>query len=128
LRKFVAHWTQGQPVEDFSAREIDARVRIQNSEPGQPERPQPAPATQTNAEPIVFAVERQPTELIAGAAADAAFRVSRLLRPNSRPLSVSPDCTLNEAVTLMLRHNYSQLPVMTNERDVKGIVSGGVHC
>ena len=96
------------------------QAEFRRAKPAPPLHPIPL---KTNAEPIMFAVERQPPELIAGAAADPAFRVGRLLPPNSRPLSVSPDCTLNEAVTLMLRHNYSQLPVMTNERDVKGIVS-----
>lgn len=61
--------------------------------------------------------------LIAGAIADPAFVVGRLASANSKPLSVSPDCSLGEAVTLMLTHAFSQLPVMTSERDVKGTVS-----
>jgi CBS domain-containing protein len=61
--------------------------------------------------------------LIAGAHADPAFRLGRLASANSKPISVSPDCTVAEAVTLLLRHDFSQLPVMTNARDVKGVVS-----
>lgn len=38
-------------------------------------------------------------------------------------MTVKPDATLTEAITLMLRHDYSQLPVMTSERDVKGVIS-----
>lgn len=37
--------------------------------------------------------------------------------------SVKPNSTLREAVTLMLTHDFSQLPVMQSERDVKGVVS-----
>jgi hypothetical protein len=36
---------------------------------------------------------------------------------------VTPDCTLVQAATLMLQNHYSQLPVMTNERAVQGMVS-----
>jgi Mg/Co/Ni transporter MgtE len=36
---------------------------------------------------------------------------------------VSPDTTLKEAVTHMLTNDFSQLPVMTSERDVKGIIT-----
>ncbi len=62
-------------------------------------------------------------ELVTGAAAEPAFRVSRLPASNVPLISVKPDETLTEAVTLMLRHDYSQLPVMTNDRDVKGVIS-----
>jgi CBS domain-containing protein len=36
---------------------------------------------------------------------------------------VSPDQTLEQAQGLMIKHDYSQLPVMTSERDLKGVVS-----
>lgn len=54
---------------------------------------------------------------------DPSYRVSRLAAANRPPLSVKPDAPLREATTLMLANNYSQLPVMTTEREVKGIVS-----
>jgi CBS domain len=38
-------------------------------------------------------------------------------------VSVKPNATLEEAVTLMLARNFSQLPVMTTDREVKGVVS-----
>ncbi len=55
--------------------------------------------------------------------ADPTYRVSKLAPANRTPLSVRPDTTLAEAATLMMANNFSQLPVMTNERDVKGVVS-----
>jgi CBS domain-containing protein len=51
------------------------------------------------------------------------FRIGRLESANRTPVSVKPDTSISEAVTLMLTHDYSQLPVMTTERDVKGVIS-----
>ena len=54
---------------------------------------------------------------------DPSFRLSKLAAANNIPVSVRPDTTLAEAVTIMLSRDFSQLPVMTNERDVKGAIS-----
>jgi predicted transcriptional regulator len=51
------------------------------------------------------------------------FRIDRLESANRKPVSTKPDKQLHEAVTLMLTHDYSQLPVLTTERGVKGVVS-----
>jgi CBS domain-containing protein len=55
--------------------------------------------------------------------ADPISRLSKLKAANTKPVSVTPNTTIQEAVTIMLMHDFSQLPVMTGERDVKGIVS-----
>ncbi|MFJ3466651.1 CBS domain-containing protein [Pseudomonas sp. NPDC090201] len=62
-------------------------------------------------------------QYVSGAVAEPAFRVSRLEAANVKLITVTPDSSLTEAITLMLRHDFSQLPVMTNERDVKGVIS-----
>ncbi|HTP51681.1 MAG TPA: CBS domain-containing protein, partial [Anaeromyxobacteraceae bacterium] len=54
---------------------------------------------------------------------DPTYRISKLAAANRVPVAVAPDSTLQEAVTIMLTNDFSQLPVMTNERDVKGIIS-----
>ena len=54
---------------------------------------------------------------------DPSYRVSRLKSAHSVPLSISPDAFISEAITLMMRHDYSQLPVMIGERTVKGGIS-----
>ena len=47
-----------------------------------------------------------------------------LLIPEDRTLvKVSPNAKLEEATTLMRAYNYSQLPVMEGERNVKGVIS-----
>ena len=51
------------------------------------------------------------------------YRIDSLESANRKPTSVKPDNPLTEATTLMLTNDFSQLPVMTSERDVKGIVS-----
>ena len=55
--------------------------------------------------------------------ADPTHRVSMLDAANNRPVSVSPDAPINVATTLMLLHDYSQLPVTKNERRVREVVS-----
>jgi CBS domain-containing protein len=55
--------------------------------------------------------------------ADPTYRLSKLAAANRIPVSVAPDRPLVNAVTLMLSNDFSQLPVMTNERTVKGTIS-----
>lgn len=67
--------------------------------------------------------EVETVQFVGGAGVDPAFRVSRFLDPRLRLVTIGPDAPLEQAVTLMLRHDYSQLPVMTNDRDVRGVIS-----
>lgn len=56
----------------------------------------------------------------------ATFRVVRFLDEEKLAhglASLPLDATVKEAVTLMLARDYSQIPVMTSERELKGIVS-----
>ena len=82
-------------------------------------KPRPA-----SAEPVATAVEPVPSEGVSAAAPiDPTDRIGRLESANKPIVSVKPNETVQRAVTLMLNHNFSQLPVMVNERDVKGIVT-----
>ncbi|MFZ3211098.1 MAG: CBS domain-containing protein [Terriglobales bacterium] len=51
------------------------------------------------------------------------FRVGRLGFAHRPPTAVCPDAEIEKAITIMLMKDFSQLPVMTNERTVKGLVS-----
>lgn len=62
-------------------------------------------------------------EITERTAADPSFRIGKIPSANIPPIFVSPNANLAEAITLMLARNFSQLPVMTNERDVKGVIS-----
>ena len=54
---------------------------------------------------------------------DPTYRIGKLASANMRPVSVKPDDLIEKAVTLMIAHDYSQLPVMTSDREVKGVIS-----
>lgn len=65
-----------------------------------------------------------PVHAAAGAAApDPTMRIGRLDAANKTPISVKPDSTLAQAVTVMLTNDFSQLPVMTGPRELKGVIS-----
>jgi predicted transcriptional regulator len=54
---------------------------------------------------------------------DPVYRIGSLASANRTLVSVTPNDSITEVITLMMQHDFSQIPVMTNERDVKGIVS-----
>jgi CBS domain-containing protein len=55
--------------------------------------------------------------------ADPTYRISKLAPANRPPIYVKPDSTLVAATTLMMANDFSQLPVMVSDREVKGTVS-----
>jgi len=54
---------------------------------------------------------------------DPIQRIKLLSAANNKPVSLSRDAKLKEVITLMMLHNYSQLPLINNERDVIGVVT-----
>jgi CBS domain-containing protein len=54
---------------------------------------------------------------------DPVHRIKQLDSANRAVVAVKPDEPLPVAVTLMLAGDFSQLPVMCNERDVRGVIS-----
>lgn len=54
---------------------------------------------------------------------DPTVRIGVLPAAHNQPVRVTPDHALVKATTLMRMEDYSQLPVMIGERDVKGIIS-----
>ncbi len=54
---------------------------------------------------------------------DPTHRIGLLDAANRKPVSVNPTDRLEVATTIMLLNDFSQLPVMPNERDVKGVIS-----
>jgi CBS domain-containing protein len=58
-----------------------------------------------------------------GTSADPSYRIGRISSANNPPTSVKPNASLLEAITLMHFKNFSQLPVMTTDREVKGVIS-----
>lgn len=106
---------------DFEGAYIDSQVTFVPRQEEAKSGPKSRPAI---AEPIAKAVEHVPP----GAPnpvvpVDPTYRIGRLESANKPIVSVKPNETVERAATLMLNHNFSQLPVMVNERDVKGIVN-----
>ena len=54
---------------------------------------------------------------------DPVHRIGTLAAAHNKPMRVTPDDELKVATTKMQLHDFSQLPVMTGERTVKGIIS-----
>ena len=54
---------------------------------------------------------------------DDKFRISALASSSDGVIKIHPDKSLEEATTVMLMHDFSQLPVMTTDRNVKGTIS-----
>lgn len=54
---------------------------------------------------------------------DPSFRIGNVKSATAGLVSVPPNASLQQAVTLMMTRNYSQLPVMNGSRDVRGVIS-----
>lgn len=54
---------------------------------------------------------------------DPTFRIGSLPAANKKLVVVNQTDSLTKAITLMLQHDFSQLPVMQGEREVKGVVT-----
>ena len=61
--------------------------------------------------------------LLSGSDYDPTYNISKLEVSTKTPISVNPDDDLSKAITIMMSSKYSQLPVMTGERTVKGIIT-----
>lgn len=100
-------------VPDFESRWVDAPIDFALSSETVPE---PQQATTPNTDDII------PTDS-AWVTRDATYRISKLAAANQEVIRVSPDGTLAEAITLLLARDFSQIPIMTSDRDVKGMIS-----
>lgn len=100
---------------DFTSTWIDAEITFALAPPD-------AASADIGAEPIA-----PETDDAATSPSDEPKEAMQLIRmlsaANRGVLSVKPQDGLELAVTLMLAHDYSQLPVMTGPRDLKGVVS-----
>jgi CBS domain-containing protein len=101
-------------VPDFNWVHLDAQVEIMSKTDaakytGEPDNLQAAAHQAASTEGLSFH--------------DPTFRIGRLEMANRPPVVVPPDATIQKAITIMLRSDFSQLPVMANDRDVKGIFS-----
>ncbi len=100
-------------VPDFEARWVDAPIDFAlSSEPV----PEPQQATTPATDNIISSDSGWVTR-------DATYRISKLAAANQEVIRIAPDGTLAEVITLLLARDFSQIPIMTNDRDVKGMIS-----
>lgn len=103
---------------DLAVGWIDSTVTISiNSKPSETTGTHPV-SESTHRISSLDAANKEPLSV-----SESTHRISSLDAANKEPLSVHPDKPLSAATTLMLLHDYSQLPVMTNSRTVKGVIS-----
>jgi CBS domain-containing protein len=108
---------------DFEEAWIDASIAFLTKP--KKEKPSPPADPKESLDPVQNTGENA-NEPIPGKNANglhSRIKIGVLAAANKPPLCISPDADLSEAITLMLQHDFSQLPVTTTERDVKGIVS-----
>jgi CBS domain-containing protein len=105
-----------QTVPHFTTTWIDAPVTFKKRE-AQAAAGDLAPVTA--AQPGVGAEEpTKPADI-----ADMTYLVRMLKAANRGVVSVKPQDTIERAITLMLAYDFSQLAVITGERDLKGAIS-----
>ncbi|WP_129274313.1 CBS domain-containing protein [Bradyrhizobium betae] len=86
----------------------------------------PAQAAVPAEPPLTSTAPETPTrsEIVDGLSGDdPTFRIGSLPAANKALIAISNDAPLNKAITLMLQYDFSQLPVMQGERDVKGVIT-----
>jgi CBS domain-containing protein len=64
-----------------------------------------------------------PEENVGSETSDPTFRIGSLPAANKTLVSVNQDDDVARAVSLMMQHDFSQLPVMQGDREVKGVVT-----
>ena len=110
-----------QTVPDFEAAYIDATIELRRvvGAPPPEHSPTAPPVEISSVEPT--AITSAP--ITALVSKDPTYRISKLAAANQVVVSVKPDTSLQECITTMLLRDFSQLPVMTTDREVKGIIS-----
>lgn len=106
---------------DFEGEYIDNLVSFRLKE-----KPQPEPVDVVVEAPLLqLGVEQPGVTVRKIQLAEPAHRISRLVSANRQLISIPPDGTIEQAITLMLRYDYSQLPVMQSPaaREAKGLFS-----
>lgn len=104
---------------DFESVHADALVSLVQSAPAKsPDDPPPAAdagPSETSPSPAAPSSAQQ-------SAIASTFRIGTLAEARRPVISISPQRTLREAMSVMLCERISHLPVMANERSVKGLV------
>jgi predicted transcriptional regulator len=107
---------------DFEYAYIDSPVEFQLAPATSTIAPVAIPSEEDVPTPVVVQIDPAGS-VVASSIEDPTYRIGKLSAANQRLFKVAPNTTLGEAITVMLTNNVSQLPVMTSEREVKGMIS-----
>ncbi len=100
---------------DFAGEYIDAEVTFVSSAEELEEEDYQYSRSLSRFSPSADEEEEIEAPVSTGDFADPSYRIKRLHSANARPVSANPDMTVDVAMTIMLRYDYSQLPVMTGQ-------------
>jgi len=89
----------------------------------QEEAESPQLGSEEGSPPAIVVASEGVVETVLSEPADPTFRIGSLPAANKNLTTVGQDDTLKKAVTMMLQSDYSQLPIMHGEREVKGMIS-----
>jgi len=109
----IAEWEEEEGTSEVSPSPTEER--------DEPDSQQPDLGSESRDE-IVVASEGI-VETVLSEPADPTFRIGSLPAANKTLTTVGQDDSLKKAVTKMLLFDYSQLPIMHGEREVKGMIS-----
>lgn len=90
---------------------------------GQEEADSPQLGSEEGSQPTIVVASEGVVETVLSEPADPTFRIGSLPAANKPLTTVGQDDSLKKAVTKMLQFDYSQLPIMHGEREVKGMIS-----
>ena len=90
---------------------------------GQEETDSPQLGSDEGSQPAIVVASEGVVETVLSEPADPTFRIGSLPAANKPLTTVGQDDSLKKAVTKMLQFDYSQLPIMHGEREVKGMIS-----
>lgn len=109
---------------DFYVTYIDGRIEFELSENDADEHSErEPPELETTSLSGGPGEEGEGTHIRRVLSTDPTYRIGRLRWANVTPTSLAPNQSVMQAVTVMLTNDFSQLPVMVGEREVKGAVS-----
>lgn len=112
-----------QTIPDFESAYIDAPIAFASAdEPDKKDVEVPLEGVAVSVETSEPETSVQ-DEVSALIAEDPTYRLSKLAAANQAVVSIKPNGSTAEAATLMMSRGFSQLPVMTTEREVKGVVT-----
>jgi CBS domain len=110
-------------VPDFAEVWVDSPIAFALIGPESPPPTTFVAGTQNTPSDDIGSASHEIETAIGWVSRDATYKVGRLAAANQCVVSIRPDETLTQAVTTMMARGFSQLPVMTDIRTVKGMLS-----